>query len=56
MYVLSNICANPPNAVTIPSSIWKVAAVPLLNLLVKLLGSLGIPPMPPYMPPYIPPP
>lgn len=57
MYVLSSICAKPPNAPTMLSSIWKVVAVLWLNDCVKpcgLFGSPGMPPIPPYMPPPIP--
>lgn len=59
MYVLSSICANPPKAPTMPSSIWKVACVLMLKRWVRLSGLLGSPGMapgiPPYMPPYMPP-
>lgn len=56
MYVLSSIWEKPPKAVTIPSSIWKVAAVLLLKRFVRLLGSLGFPPIMPGIPPIMPPP
>ncbi len=59
IYVLSSICAKPPKAPTMPSSIWNVACVLMLKRFVKLsglLGSPGIPPgMPPGIPPYMPP-
>jgi len=53
MYVLCNICAKPPNAPTIFSISWNVAAVLWLKDCVRLAGLFGSPgmPIPPYMPP-----
>jgi hypothetical protein len=54
IYVLCNICANPPNAPTMFSMSWKVAAVLWLKDCVRLAGLFGSPGMPippPYMPP-----